>query len=247
MRLCLGIGVVFAMAGTAVAQTPEQMRLPGDLPPPPMADMLRPPRAPGERPPEPIYTAPASPDLDAALRGARAALDACTAQGLKVGVVVTDAAGNIRVGLADAAARPGRIYTAARKALAAASFAMPTSQLQEKLRADESLRATVAQYGGLSRRRADPAQGSTGRRDGGERWHRAAGRTMRAGRDRRDAGPWRVAASSVGNCCTPASARARCSYLERCARKRWFRTPRWNACSRPTGCCARCAGVGWWC
>ena len=144
MRLCLGIGVVFAMAGTAVAQTPEQMRLPGDLPPPPMADMLRPPRAPGERPPEPIYTAPASPDLDAALRGARAALDACTAQGLKVGVVVTDAAGNIRVGLADAAARPGRIYTAARKALAAASFAMPTSQLQEKLRADESLRATVA-------------------------------------------------------------------------------------------------------
>jgi uncharacterized protein GlcG (DUF336 family) len=127
-----------AAPGANPAPAPDPMRLPGDAPPPPMGAVPRPAGA-GGPPPD---TTP-SPSLALALEAAQAALDACTADGLKVGVAVVDAAGQLHVGLIAEGARPGRIYTAVRKDLVALAFKTPTSEVQAKLAAGDPAAAAL--------------------------------------------------------------------------------------------------------
>ena len=125
----------------------DPTRLPGDNPPMGMMG----PRPAGAPPaggppaggPPPATPLPPSASLALALEAAQAALDACTADGLKVGVAVVDSAGNLQLGLNGDSARPGRIYTAVRKNLAALAFKTPTSEVQAKLAADPSAAAMV--------------------------------------------------------------------------------------------------------
>ena len=145
-RVKSGATALLALAATAASgqsvEIPPAM-LPGDAPPPPMAQMLRPPRKPSERPPEVPYAAPGSPTNEDALLAAQAALAICTSEAHHVAVTVTDAEGRLRAGITDPEARPQTVFTAMRKALAAATFAMPTSVLQQKLRDDETLRTRI--------------------------------------------------------------------------------------------------------
>ena len=121
----------------------DPTRLPGDEPPPPLARMLRLPsgRPTGLAGPPPDVTP--GPSLGLALEAAQAALDACKADHLLVGVAVLDSAGQLRLGMVADGAAPGRIYGAAQKAVAAIAFGEPTSAVQEKLRADPSATARL--------------------------------------------------------------------------------------------------------
>ncbi len=123
----------------AAAQTTEATRLPGDEAPPALSVMLRPPSG---RPLPPPDTTPAVPQ-SLASEAAEAALSTCAAQGLRVGIALTDTAGYLRVGLATDGAGPGTIYGAVRKDLSVIEFRQPTSIIQDHLRADASLAARV--------------------------------------------------------------------------------------------------------
>jgi len=128
------------LAGAANAQTaPDPTRLPGDSPPPPLAIMLRPPSG---RPLPPPDLTPGVPSA-LALEAAQTAIDTCAAQGLRVGVALTNSAGYLRVSLTTDGATPGVIYGAVQKDLAAMAFRAPTSEVQAKLRADPALAAQV--------------------------------------------------------------------------------------------------------
>lgn len=119
--------------------------LPSDSPPPPMERMLAPPAPPAPGVAPGVITPDTTPALPMALAVelAQAAVATCTAQGLRVGAAVSDAAGNLRVGLTGDGARPGRIFTASRKNAAVIAFGLPTSEIQAKLRADPALLAAV--------------------------------------------------------------------------------------------------------
>ena len=134
----------------AAAQTPppvaaDPLLLPSDAPPPPMARMLAPPAPPVPgaihvvNPPDATPTLP----MTLAIELAQVAIATCKAQGLRVGAAVSDAAGNLRVGLTGDGARPGRIFTASRKNASVIAFGLPTSEIQAKLRADPALLAKV--------------------------------------------------------------------------------------------------------
>jgi uncharacterized protein GlcG (DUF336 family) len=131
----------FVLTGAANAQTiaPDPTRLPGDTPPPPLAIMLRPPSG---RPLPPPDTTPGVPAA-LALEAARAAIDTCAAQGLRVGVALTNSAGHLRVALTTDGATSGVIYGAVQKDLAAMAFKAPTSDVQAQLRADPATAARV--------------------------------------------------------------------------------------------------------
>jgi glc operon protein GlcG len=126
----------------AFGQTPVTA-LPGDMPPPPMAAMVAPPRPAGSPPPampDPVE----GPSLAVALSAAQAALAQCGKDKLNVGVAVVGSQGNLLVGLTADGARPGRIFSGTRKASAAAAFGVATSVVQERLRAQDS--ATLAAF-----------------------------------------------------------------------------------------------------
>lgn len=84
-----------------------------------------------------------SPPLDLSLKAAKGAIDACTADGWRVGVAVTDAAGHLRVGLAADGVSPDRVYTAIRKDVAAAAFGVPTRSLRKTLPGNPRMLARV--------------------------------------------------------------------------------------------------------
>jgi uncharacterized protein GlcG (DUF336 family) len=143
------IGAMLLPVGTAGAQTPPQsdpLMLPSQTPPPPLAMMLRYPRkqVPGAPLPAPDTT-PAVPML-LALEAAQKALATCASQGLRVGVAVVDSQGQLRLGLSQDGASPGRIFGAAQKASAAAAFQQPTSVIQQRLRDDKSLVSQLKPY-----------------------------------------------------------------------------------------------------
>jgi uncharacterized protein GlcG (DUF336 family) len=75
--------------------------------------------------------------MEIALQAAQAALARCQADALLVGAAVADASGNLVTGLQMTGANPGRIFFAARKAVTAAQFGAPTSDVREKLRAGD--------------------------------------------------------------------------------------------------------------
>ena len=126
-------------AATASAQSADPTALPGDLPPPALAVMLRPPSG---RPLPPPDTTPAVPQ-GLALDAVNAALKACKDQGLRVGIALTDVQGNLRVGLSSDGAGGAAIYGAVRKDLTVLEFQQPTSVVQAQLRADAALGARV--------------------------------------------------------------------------------------------------------
>ncbi|HEX7761609.1 MAG TPA: heme-binding protein, partial [Caulobacteraceae bacterium] len=148
-------------ASFAVAQTPFHdkpsgpLALPGDvLPPFGMVDLrgvfTPTPRdlPPGvvmgpNRPPE--TTAP-GPSLALATKAAQAAIAACQSAGYRIGVAVIDAAGQARVLLNADGTDGSHGFVAMRKAEAALTFGMPSSEVNERAQRDASLlkRATPA-------------------------------------------------------------------------------------------------------
>ena len=69
---------------------------------------------------------------DAAMRAVEAALARCTEDGNRVSVAVVDRSGNERATLRGDGAGPHTYESAVRKAFTAASFATPTSELQQR-------------------------------------------------------------------------------------------------------------------
>ena len=91
--------------------------------------------------PPPLAAAP-SPSLELAMQGARAAVEACGKQGVAVAVAVIDSQGKPRAMLM-AQGSIGSVFVAMRKAVAALSFRMPTSELGAKLQKDKALLARM--------------------------------------------------------------------------------------------------------
>lgn len=142
LLLTLLLPAVAAMAhGQEIATTD---RLPGDMPPPSLAVMLRPPsnRPTGHDGPPPDTTL--SPPLELGVEAARAAIAACAKDGLRIGVAITDAAGQLRIGLTADGAAPGLIYAAVRKDLAAIAYGAPTSAVQALLQQDRGAAARLS-------------------------------------------------------------------------------------------------------
>jgi uncharacterized protein GlcG (DUF336 family) len=78
------------------------------------------------------------PSLELATQGARAAVEACARQGVAIAVAVIDSQGKPRAMLM-AEGSIGSVFVAMRKAVAALTFRMPTSELGEKLQKDRAL------------------------------------------------------------------------------------------------------------
>ena len=95
------------------------------------------------QPASPPPQAPApGPSLELATQGARAAVDACAKQGVAIAVAVIDSQGKPRAMLM-AEGSIGSVFVAMRKAVAALSFRMPTSELGAKLQQDKALLARM--------------------------------------------------------------------------------------------------------
>jgi len=76
-------------------------------------------------------------NVDAALKAATAALDACRAGGYQVGVAVTDRSGVLQVYLRDRFAGAHTVEMAVNKAWTAASFRISTAALAAETKADK--------------------------------------------------------------------------------------------------------------
>lgn len=125
---------------------PAVAALPGDIQLIPIRVQLHVPLGPpaGTPPnhPQTPDTTP-SPPLALSIKAATAAINACTADGWRVGVAVTDAAGDLRVGLAADGVSPDRVYTAIRKDVAAAAFGVRTRSLRSTLSSNKAMLARL--------------------------------------------------------------------------------------------------------
>jgi uncharacterized protein GlcG (DUF336 family) len=83
------------------------------------------------------------PSLAVAIAAAQAALNACSAAGYRVGVSVIDSAGEARAMLTADGSDGSHVFVAMRKALAALSFKMPSSEANARAPADPALLARV--------------------------------------------------------------------------------------------------------
>jgi uncharacterized protein GlcG (DUF336 family) len=129
--------VMYNGAPWPAAELTDPTRLPGDAKMPDRSYWLRPSRT----TPGPIPVRVTTPRLDnaLALSAAQAAIAACAKQGRPVAVAITDADGVMQFGMsAPEAGPPGRIFTAAHKAVAAIAFGKPTSVVRDEMRADPS-------------------------------------------------------------------------------------------------------------
>ena len=100
-------------------------------------------------PPAPTGAAAESPtptqagiSMDVAIAGARAALNACTAQNVRIAVAVVDARGKPRALLMQEGSE-GSVFVAMRKAQAALAFGSPSSQVGAKLKQDPALLSKI--------------------------------------------------------------------------------------------------------
>ena len=91
--------------------------------------------------PPPGAAAP-GPSVELATEGARAVVAACAKQGVAVAAAVIDSQGKPRAMLM-AEGSIGSVFVAMRKAVAALSFRMPTSELAVKLRQDKALQVRL--------------------------------------------------------------------------------------------------------
>jgi len=88
------------------------------------------------------------PSLDEATRLAQAAIDACGAEYLHVGVAVIDSAGEARAMLTADGSDGSHIFVAMRKALVALKFGIPSAEAARQIAADPALfsRVTPAMF-----------------------------------------------------------------------------------------------------
>jgi len=91
---------------------------------------------------EPESSAP-GPSMSQAIEAARAAVEACTAAGYRVGVAVIDSVGEARALLSADGSDGSHVYVAVRKALVALRFEMPSSKASELVPKDPELLARV--------------------------------------------------------------------------------------------------------
>jgi len=124
---------------TAAPSDATATRLPGDNPmifgaprPPAGGGARRPPAGPGR-----------GPSLALAIEGAQAAIDACAADGHKVGASVIDSTGQPRASLSGDGATGSHIYTGVRKALTALTFKEPSSQVATQAAADPTVASRI--------------------------------------------------------------------------------------------------------
>jgi uncharacterized protein GlcG (DUF336 family) len=117
--ICMLVGVAL-FAGAVLAQTP-----PAGTPPTP------PPQAPG-------------PPLSLSLEAAQTAMATCAANGYKVAVVVVDSAGAVRVALAADGVNPRAVDFVQRKVATVIKYGEPSAALQEKVKTDTALAATIS-------------------------------------------------------------------------------------------------------
>jgi uncharacterized protein GlcG (DUF336 family) len=96
-------------------------------------------RGPGSAP----ESAARGPSLSQAIAGARAAIEACSAAGYRVGATVVDSAGEARVMLTADGSDGSHVFVAMRKALTALQFQMPSSKANELVPKDPSLLTRV--------------------------------------------------------------------------------------------------------
>jgi uncharacterized protein GlcG (DUF336 family) len=83
------------------------------------------------------------PSLDQATAAARAAVDACSASGYRVGATVIDSAGEARAMLTADGSDGSHVFVAMRKALTALEFKMASSRASEAVPKDPALLARV--------------------------------------------------------------------------------------------------------
>jgi uncharacterized protein GlcG (DUF336 family) len=84
------------------------------------------------------------PSLELATLAARTALDACTAKGFAVSVSVVDAAGVLKVLLAQDGAHMRGVQSSTNKAVTARSWEDSTSRLGERVKYDAALAKTIS-------------------------------------------------------------------------------------------------------
>ena len=110
------------------------------IPVPSPAEMAR--AAGSQRPPAPPRAAAPGPSLDLATEAVRAAIDTCAKQGVAIAAAVIDSEGKPRV-MMMAEGSIGSVFVAMRKAVAAVTFRMPTSELGAKVQTDKALLARL--------------------------------------------------------------------------------------------------------
>jgi uncharacterized protein GlcG (DUF336 family) len=106
------------------------------IPPPPPGGLHE---GPGSAP----ESTAAAPKLSEALEAARAAVETCRIAGFRVGVSVIDSVGEIRAMLTADGADGSHVFVAARKALTALAFKMPSSRAADIIMADKAQLAHV--------------------------------------------------------------------------------------------------------
>ena len=110
------------------------------IPVPSPAEMAR--AAGSQRPPAPPRAAAPGPSLELATEAVRAAIDTCAKQGVAIAAAVIDSEGKPRVTMM-AEGSIGSVFVAMRKAVAAVTFRMPTSELGAKVQTDKALLARL--------------------------------------------------------------------------------------------------------
>jgi len=110
------------------------------IPVPSPAEMAR--AAGSEHPPAPSRAAAPGPSLDLATKAVRAAVDACAKQGVAIAAAVVDSEGKPRA-MMMAEGSMGSVFVAMRKAVAALTFRIPTSELGAKVQKDPALLARL--------------------------------------------------------------------------------------------------------
>jgi uncharacterized protein GlcG (DUF336 family) len=90
----------------------------------------------------PPRAAAPGPSLEVATAGARAAVEACAKQGVAIAAAVIDSEGKPRAMLM-AEGSIGSVFVAMRKAVAALTFRIPTSELGAKLQKDKAMLARL--------------------------------------------------------------------------------------------------------
>jgi uncharacterized protein GlcG (DUF336 family) len=110
------------------------------IPVPSPAEMAR--AAGSDHAPAPPRAAAPGPSLDLATEAARAAVDACAKQGVAIAAAVVDSEGKPRA-MMMAEGSIGSVFVAMRKAVAAQTFRIPTSELGAKVQKDTALLARL--------------------------------------------------------------------------------------------------------
>jgi uncharacterized protein GlcG (DUF336 family) len=95
-----------------------------------------------EHTPAPPRAHAPGPSLELATEAARAAVDACAKQGVAIAAAVIDSEGKPRA-MMMAEGSIGSVFVAMRKAVAALTFRMPTSELGAKVQKDKAMLARL--------------------------------------------------------------------------------------------------------